>query len=100
MPTITVNRRDFEGLLGRPAPIEKLHSWLTWVKGEVKDEDPGTGDLRIELQDSNRPDLWSCEGVARQVRAKLEGHGPRYTFFSSNEKAVRNLCVSADLEGV
>ena len=32
------------------------------VKGELKEHIAETGELRIELQDSNRPDLWCCEG--------------------------------------
>ena len=40
------------------------------VKGELKEHVAETGELRIELQDSNRPDLWCCEGIARQIRIK------------------------------
>ena len=75
MPTISVDRNDLECLLGRAAPSEDLHAWLSWAKGELKGEENATGELRIELQDSNRPDLWSCEGIARQIRAKLAKMG-------------------------
>ena len=77
MPTISINLKDFAQLLGRqasgnrPVTAEQLEAWLPLVKGELKDQDAETGELRIELQDSNRPDLWSCEGIARQIRCKL-----------------------------
>ena len=100
MPTISINRSDFEHLVGRPAPVEDLQAWLTWVKGELKEEDPETGELRIELQDSNRPDLWSCEGIARQIRAKLQGGLPPHPFFRAANRSPRGLRVSPDLEGV
>lgn len=100
MPTISINRADFEHLLGRPAPDEELGTWLAWVKGELKDEDPKTGELRIELQDSNRPDLWSCEGIARQVRAKLQGGAEVPGFFSAPARPQHSLRVSRDVREV
>jgi phenylalanyl-tRNA synthetase beta chain len=65
MPTISIDRKDFIALLGPLAQNhsitnEQIESWLQLVKGELKDHDSETGELRIELQDSNRPDLWSC----------------------------------------
>jgi phenylalanyl-tRNA synthetase beta chain len=100
MPTISINRSDFERLLGRPAPDEELRTWLAWVKGEIKDEDRKTGEVRIELQDSNRPDLWSCEGIVRQVRAKLQGGAEVPAFFSSPARPQHSLHVSRDVREV
>ena len=74
MPTISIFKDDFESLLTvgsrprRPVSIEQLEEWLMLVKGELKGHNAETGELRIELQDSNRPDLWCCEGIARQIR--------------------------------
>ena len=100
MPTISVNRKDLESLLGRAASTEDLRSWLEWVKGELKDEEDAAGEFRIELQDSNRPDLWSSEGVARQIRLKLGGGTASYPFFKPGTRPDRHLLVSAGLEGV
>ena len=62
MPTISIDRQDVEGLLGsslpRPLMTEQNRIVAKLVKGELKGHDPETGELRIELQDSNRPDLW------------------------------------------
>ena len=100
MPTISINRKDFEQLIGQPATEEQLAAWLPLVKGELKEQDSKTGDLRIELQDSNRPDLWSCEGIARQIRVKLAGAAPPYPFFKSTKRQAHRLLVSPGLERV
>jgi hypothetical protein len=54
MPTISIDRKDFQALLG---PLShdphltnpQIESWLQLVKGELKDHDQDTGELRIEL---------------------------------------------------
>jgi len=68
MPTVELNREDFESLLGThlPEDIEKLNEILSYVKGEVKGID--YEEIRIELKDSNRADIWSVEGLARALR--------------------------------
>lgn len=100
MPTISINRKDFEQLIGQPATDDQLAAWLPLVKGELKEQDSKAGDLRIELQDSNRPDLWSCEGVARQIRIKLAGATSPYPFFKSAGRPTHRLLVSPGLERV
>ncbi|MGH7231440.1 MAG: phenylalanine--tRNA ligase subunit beta [Nitrospiraceae bacterium] len=106
MPTISINRKDFAELLGEtvtattPMTPEVIESWLCWVKGELKDHDQETDELRVELQDSNRPDLWSCEGIARQIRTKLTGTGPPYPFFQTKGRLCRRLVVAPGLEQV
>src|SRR6478672_5900498 len=106
MPTISIFKKDFESLLGagqrikRPLSIERLEDWLMLVKGELKEHVSETGELRIELQDSNRPDLWSCEGTARQIRIKLTGALSEYSFFHTKSRPVRRLTVAPDLQTV
>ncbi len=68
MPTITALKRDFEALVGRSFTLDELEAVLPLVKGELKEHVPATDELRIELNDTNRPDLWSVEGIARQIR--------------------------------
>ena len=92
MPTISVFKKDLESLLAsdgrakRPVTIQRLEEWLMLVKGELKEHVAETGELRIELQDSNRPDLWCCEGIARQIRIKQERKLKPYPFFSTTSK--------------
>lgn len=105
MPTISIFRDDLESLLGgarakRPVSIEQLEDWLMLVKGELKDHNAETGELRIELQDSNRPDLWCCEGIARQIRIKQQGKRQAYPFFTKKPKAIQRLIVAPGLEHV
>jgi len=106
MPTISIFRDDLESLLdgsGRPrrsVSLEKLEEWLMLVKGELKDHTVETGELRIELQDSNRPDLWCCEGIARQIRIKQQGKLRPYPFFARKPKAIQRLIVAPGVEQV
>ena len=72
MPTIELNFTDLQSLVGRELPktIEELNEILAYVKGEVKQL---LGDeVSIEIKDSNHPDLWSAEGIARALRSFLE----------------------------
>jgi len=71
MPTIELNREDLESLLGvhLPEDIEEINEILAYVKGEVKGVD--NEEIRIELKDSNRADIWSVEGLARALRGFL-----------------------------
>ncbi|MHC4598317.1 MAG: phenylalanine--tRNA ligase subunit beta, partial [Planctomycetota bacterium] len=73
MPTITAQLFDLGKLIGEPVTLEGLESALLLVKGEIKSYDEFTGEVRIDLADGNRPDLWSPEGVARQIRMMREG---------------------------
>ncbi|HSL04652.1 MAG TPA: phenylalanine--tRNA ligase subunit beta [Nitrospiraceae bacterium] len=106
MPTITIFKQDLEGLLAvpgevpQPIAVEQLEESLMLVKGELKGQNPDTGELRIELQDSNRPDLWCCEGIARQLRVKRQGALPRYDFLTTKSKSPKRLNVVPGLEEV
>lgn len=106
MPTISVNRQDLEQLIvgmdssRQPVSPDQLEAWLPLVKGELKGQSPDTGELRIELQDSNRPDLWCTEGIARQVRIKLDGRFSAYPFFASAQRPRHQLVVATGLEQV
>jgi phenylalanyl-tRNA synthetase beta chain len=106
MPTISIFKQDFEALLAsgkrgaRPVTIERLEDWLMLVKGELKEHVLETGELRIELQDSNRPDLWCCEGIARQIRIKQEGKLKPFSFLSKRAKTTKRVIVAAGIERV
>ena len=71
MPTIEVERRDLEFLLGWKLPddSEKLDEILSFIKGEVKNIDEE--EIYIDIKDSNRADLWGVEGIARALRGIL-----------------------------
>ena len=100
MPTISFFQKDFEQLLGQSASLAQLESWLPLVKGELKDFTQATGEIRVELQDSNRPDLWSVEGIARQIRIKLQGSPLAYPFLDTKTRPKRRILVAEGLERV
>ncbi|MEM2104646.1 MAG: phenylalanine--tRNA ligase beta subunit-related protein, partial [Candidatus Bathyarchaeia archaeon] len=74
MPTIDVDCADFEKMLGIQlhGDMEKLDEILAFVKGEVKLFNAKEGVVSVEIKDTNRPDLWGTEGLARALRVFLE----------------------------
>src|SRR4030043_320703 len=73
MPTIDVDYTEFERLLGvtLQGDMAKLDEILAFVKSEVKLFDKQEGVVSIEIKDTNRPDLWGIEGLARALRGFL-----------------------------
>ncbi len=79
MPTIEFSLKDLEKLLGRKVDLEELkNEGILFVKGEVENEENGI--LKVDIKDTNRPDLWSVEGIARELKGhyKIEEGLPRY----------------------
>src|SRR5438046_7495075 len=71
MLSVQFSLNDLEGLLSRTVPrdVEGLNEILAFVKGDVESLE---GDAAsIEVKDSNRPDIWSVEGIARALRYQL-----------------------------
>lgn len=97
MPTIDVSLSDLSKLAEEPLSAASLEALLPLVKGELKGAD---GDaLRIELNDTNRPDLWSPEGIARQWRARRLGP-QRYPFFERAPHATATVQADPALAAV
>jgi len=73
LPTIDVDYAELERLLGVDlrGDMEKLDDVLSLVKSEVKLYNEQEGVVSIEIKDTNRPDLWSTEGLARALRGFL-----------------------------
>ncbi len=70
MPKIDVSVKDLELLSNlKFSSKEKLENALEFVKGEI---DALDGDLlKVDCKDPNRPDLWSAEGLARELKARV-----------------------------
>lgn len=100
MPTIDIKKRDLDGLIGKKLSLDVLEKKLMLAKAELKEYNAETDDLKVELSDSNRPDLWSAEGIARQVRIALSGKPSEYPFFKHGRKATREIRVSKDMKNV
>lgn len=101
MPTIQTTQRDLEGLLGGPVEPEGLIRDLLWTKGELKswgDEAGGDREVKIELNDTNRPDTWTPEGIARQLKG-CKGQGyPSYDFLTLDP--VGTVEVAPEMEAI
>ena len=98
MPTITVIKQDLERLAGQPYDLPELERALEVAKAEVKvDED---GRLRVQLKDTNRPDLWSSEGLARLLRGYRQGHHQPYPFFEDADVGERVVLVDGSLKEI
>ena len=82
MPKIEIAENAFFRLLGRTLAEPELVELLTAAKAELDDRLPDQGLLKIELNDTNRPDLWSTAGLARQLRVYLGGERKEYGFLS------------------
>lgn len=96
MPKIDVNEKLFFQLLGKRMDYAQLEETLTCAKAEL-DEKPDESlpeeerVIKIELNDTNRPDLWSTAGLARQLRTNLGGKNPDYrSLMSSPEKPAEH----------
>ena len=99
MPTITVNKPDFERLAGQVYSLESLSVALETAKAEIDAEDGDT--LRIQLKDTNRPDLWSGEGLARLLKSHRENVQPDYSFFdASGVSQEREVIVDPGLQNI
>lgn len=74
MPTIDIEYEELERLLALKleGDMAKLDDILAYVKGEVKLYDEKEGIVSIEMKDTNRPDLWSVEGLSRALRGYLK----------------------------
>jgi len=111
MPKIEVNEEIFYNLAGRPGGWknrDEFEEILTCAKAEL-DEDSdknlpeGERTLKIELNDTNRPDLWGTAGCARQLKVYCGGKMPDYSFFSSPgnvKKTTRKVKVMATVKQV
>ena len=93
MPKIEVNETLFFNLLGKKYDYDMLEDRLTCGKAEL-DEKPDANlpedqrVIKIELNDTNRPDLWSTAGVARQLRIHGGGKASDYSSFMSSKDNV------------
>jgi len=83
MPVFNCAKKDLEKLMGRSLSVEEIDRIVLTAKGEFKDYNEETDELRIEIVDSNRPDLWSVEGLSRQIKSHESGTPAKYPFFSS-----------------
>ena len=85
MPKIEVPENIFYELLGKRMSDDELVDIFPVAKAELDGHDTDNHVIKIELNDTNRPDLWSAAGVARALKCYETGKIPSYDFFSSAE---------------
>ena len=97
MPTIDVEYQELEQFTCQKLDgnMEKLDEILAFVKAEVKGYNQQDGTVNIEFKDTNRPDLWSVEGLARALRGYL-GQEKGLKQYCAGESAVE-VFVSREL---
>jgi phenylalanyl-tRNA synthetase beta chain len=79
MPKVELSRSDLCKLIGKRLSLKEIGDAILYAKGEI---DSVEGDLlKVDIKDTNRPDLWSAEGIAREIKGRLtkEVGCPRYT---------------------
>jgi len=86
MPKVEIYKEPFYRALGRKYGDEELIELLTTAKAELDEHVEDEGLLKIELNDTNRPDLWSMAGLARQLNIYLGAPITGYDFFSTKDE--------------
>jgi len=78
MPKIDVSYSDLCSLIGKKISTADLRRHVFYAKAELEGVEGDT--LKLDAKDTNRPDLWSAEGIARELRGRLVGEKglPKY----------------------
>ncbi|MCW4024978.1 MAG: phenylalanine--tRNA ligase subunit beta [Candidatus Bathyarchaeota archaeon] len=100
MPTIDMDCNELQRLLklNLNGDMEKLDDILAYVKAEVKGVNEKEGTVNIEMKDTNRPDLWSVDGLARGLQCYL-GIQKGIKTYQLGDSAVE-VTVDDNLEGI
>lgn len=102
MPKIETTEKLFYGLLGKTLTDDELEAILPVAKAELDGHEDDV--LKIELNDTNRPDLWSAAGIARLIKSYWGVEAPVYDFCSTSEETFdhegRELIVHSSVSDV
>ncbi|MFP4113939.1 MAG: phenylalanine--tRNA ligase subunit beta [Spirochaetota bacterium] len=107
MPKIELYQDALFSYMGTKLPENELEALLECAKGEIDEPADAEGVMKIELNDTNRPDLWSTAGLGRALRVYLGGEIPRYDFFTwrapgtaanRQDAGERRVIVDPDLQ--
>lgn len=101
MPHITFPLADLRALAGDASiTLDALDASCQLVKGEVKRRHSTDVEAKVELQDTNRPDTWCVEGIARAIRQRRHGRPDAYPFFTAATAPAGTIEVDASVERV
>jgi phenylalanyl-tRNA synthetase beta chain len=106
MVTITARMDDLEELVGSKLPrdSEQLSELLYSIKCELSglsksQQISDDMELQIEDKDTNRPDIWSPEGIARALKG-IQGREVGIKRYSVAGKPAVEISVDEKLEGI
>lgn len=85
MPKVEIYKNLFLDKIGKNFTNLEISELLEPFKAEFDGFDENSGKIKIEFNDTNRPDLWSYTGLARQIKTYLFGEIPYYDFFQKKE---------------
>ena len=86
MPKIEITENLLTHFAGRKFSEKELEDISVVAKAEINGRNDEEGLIKIELNDTNRPDLWSTPGLARQFRIFLNDKEYCYDFFSGSKE--------------
>lgn len=87
MPKFETSEKLFYSLMGREYTDAQLEEVFPRAKAELDDHDRENHILKIELNDTNRPDLWSPMGLSRLLKNYENSNISKFPFFSDKNKA-------------
>lgn len=87
MPTVEFYLKDLQRLVKRKITVKELEEAILYAKGEIESVEDDI--IKVDIKDTNRPDLWSVEGIARELRTHLGKDGlVKYKINKSNFKMI------------
>ena len=94
MPTINVNRKVFEKLIGKKLSLEKLKDRISMLGTDL--EEVSDKEIVVEVF-PNRPDMLSDQGLARAFSSFIGVHTglKKYNVKKSNEKVIVEKSVNS-----
>lgn len=96
MPTIDISIEDLCKLTKRKLSLKAIEELLEYCKAGIESQE---GDLiRVKLEDTNQPYLWSTEGLARLMRGILDAETglPTYKLVETKD----SIKVDKSIEGI
>ncbi len=102
MPKIDCNRKVLDSLLNKKYTNSELEELFPFAKAELDGVDKDI--IKVEFNDTNRPDLWSVYGLARQLRTVIGKKNNIYDFFSTEDNTLdhkhREIIVDSSVDKV
>ena len=94
MPNVTVSLKDMQRLVGKKMGLAEFREAVLFAKGEVEAVEGDS--ITVDVKDTNRPDLFSAEGIAREIRGRVgrDKGAPKYKLGKSNVSVIVDKSVS------